>query len=225
MSKKQIEYKTFPFEIKEAEEDQGVIEGYASTFGNVDLGLDIVDRGAFKKTLRESGGKIPILADHMPTKQVGWNLKASEDNKGLLVKGELDIKNNQLARERFSLSKKALEIGADAGFSIGYMTIKAEPDHEKPRIRRLKELKLFEYSLVTFPMNTQAMATSAKSWIQGGESGLGEHVDWFFKHMESIGFGHKDVKEALQHFEAAKNSNDPDPLVQSIDRVLAVLNS
>ena len=52
------EYKCFEFKVTEADssDDVGVIEGYASTFGNVDLGNDIVEKGAFKKTIKDQRG-------------------------------------------------------------------------------------------------------------------------------------------------------------------------
>ena len=89
-------------------------------------------------------------------------LKGLEDDAGLAVKSVL-ILDVQKARERLALAKKALEIKARAGLSIGYSTIRAEPDQTNPRIRRLKELKLWEYSFVTFPMNTEALVTAAKT--------------------------------------------------------------
>lgn len=217
---------TFPFEIKDADEKKGMIEGYASTFGNIDLGLDVVDKGAFSKTIRESGGKVPILADHNPSKQIGWNLSASEDEKGLLVKGELDVENNQAAKERFSLVRKALEIGAKAGLSIGYYTIKAEPDVENPRIRRLKELKLFEYSLVTFPMNTEAMTTAAKHWAEGLQKDtLNESVLAFIEQLKSRGFSMDDINQALLDSGAAEKASDPDNLIQSMDRLISAMKN
>lgn len=205
------EFKTFPFEIKDVD-SQGMIRGYASTFGNVDLGLDVVDKGAFKKTIKESQGKFPILADHSPSKQIGWNLRAEEDSNGLLVEGKLDM-NVQLARERYSLSKTALEIGAKAGLSIGYMTIKAEPDAKQPQVRRLKELKLFEYSLVTFPMNMEAMVTAAK--------GLGEidKARFLIEQLKQNGITTQDLELALRA-EAVNQDYDPTKLGQSLDKLI-----
>ena len=46
------EYKTFELKLDDAE-PKGLIRGFASTFGNIDLGADVVDKGAFKKTLKE----------------------------------------------------------------------------------------------------------------------------------------------------------------------------
>lgn len=160
-----LEIKTFTFDLKEVSEgDKGKVSGYASVFENVDLGLDIVEKGAFTKTIQENGGKFPILADHSPTKQIGWNVKAVEESVGLWVEGEWDIKEVALARERFSLAKSGLKLGVPVGLSIGYRTIKSEPDRERPAITRLKELKLYEYSQVVFPMNTAANVAGVKNF-------------------------------------------------------------
>ena len=57
--------------------DAGEFCGYASTFGSIDLGGDVVEKGAYKKTLIESNGRFPILDHHDPTRQIGWNVEAS----------------------------------------------------------------------------------------------------------------------------------------------------
>ena len=154
------EQKIFSLKLNELTES-GQFTGYASTFGNVDLGNDIVDAGAFKKTIKESKGKIPILDHHDPERQIGWNIDAVEDERGLLVTGKLNL-DVQRARERHSLMKQAQEIGAETGLSIGYQTIKSEPDKETPSVRRLKELRLLEYSVVVFPMNPAAGIETVK---------------------------------------------------------------
>lgn len=213
---KNIQFKTFGLKFDEVS-DQGIIRGYASTFGNVDLGLDIVEKGAFKKSLKENKGVFPILADHNPSKQIGWNMKASEDDRGLLVEGKLNMEV-QDAREKYALAKSAMELGAPMGLSIGYATIKAEPDRERPVVRRLKELKLYEYSIVTFPMNTEAMITAAKS-----VTGL-DRATLIIKEFENNGIPREELASALRHLEAA-GSSDPDQLVQSIDELIAQMRS
>lgn len=215
---KSVKFLTFGFEIKDLDEaaNEGRFTGYASTFGNIDLGLDIVEKGAFKQTLKATKGKIPILADHNPYEQIGWNEKAIEDDRGLLVEGSIDL-NVQKGKERYSLAKKALEIGAKFGLSIGYMTIKAEPDKENPRIRRLKELKLFEYSFVTFPMNVEAMVTAAK-----GLAGV-DRANFILEHLKLAGIEKTELEQALQ-IEAAAKSKDPG-LSQSLDRLISILKS
>lgn len=208
------EFKTFEFKVDDAE-SEGKIRGFASTFGNIDLGDDVVDKGAFKKTLKDSKGLIPILADHDPSKQIGWNIRAEETDKGLYVEGQIDL-NTQLGREKYSLAKKAVELGAKMGLSIGYQTVKGEPDKERPRVRRLKELKLYEYSIVTFPMNTEAMVMGAKSHTR--DSKLKNIIEI----IREEGFSENEIKMALNN-SAAAQSFDPDRMDQSIDRLLKLL--
>lgn len=209
-----LEYKTFSFKFDNVNEvkDEGRVEGYASTFGNVDLGLDVVVKGAFKKTLKDNKGRVPILADHDPYSQIGWNEKGFEDDTGLGVVGALML-GVQKAKERYVLAKKALELDAPAGLSIGYMTIMGEPSSENPRIRMLKELKLYEYSFVTFPMNTQAMVTAAKSM------GAIDKAQVLIEQCISQGVSVKDLELALRQ-EAAKQDFDPVKLNQSFDDLI-----
>ena len=217
MSQK-VEFKTFELQYKDVDSN-GMIRGYASTFGNVDFGLDIVDKGAFKKSLKETAGKIPILADHNPSKQIGWNLRAEEDDKGLYVEGQLDL-NVQDAREKYSLAKTALDIGAKAGLSIGYMTIKAEPDRDKPMVRRIKEVKLFEYSFVTFPMNTMAMVTAMTAQLKSATNL--ELVKKLIEEIKTHGISEDDLRMALGN--QAAPSIDPS-IAQSLQDLINNIKS
>lgn len=157
---KNKEVKSLSFKLDGIDET-GEFVGYASTFGNVDLGGDIVERGAFTKTLIQNNGVFPILDHHRGDKQIGFNIEAQEDKRGLKVRGKLNL-NVALAKERHALMMQAKEVGWKMGLSIGYRTIQSEPDMKKPEIRRLKELKLEEYSVVTFPMNEKARVTGVK---------------------------------------------------------------
>lgn len=216
-----VENKSFEFKIDDASESDGVIKGYASTFGNIDLGDDVVDMGAFKKTLKENKGRFPILDSHDPTKQIGWNLKAEETKDGLFVEGQI-LMESQLGREKFLLAKKAVEIGAKMGLSIGYSVIKAEPDKERPSVRRLKEVKLYEYSIVTFPMNTAAMVTDAKNWNPSSKSAQ-ELVDSFTEYAKNLGFEPGEISAALHNGAAKLKSFDPTRVGQSIDKLMNIL--
>ena len=144
------------FEVKTISEE-GSFTGYAAIFNNVDLGGDKIIPGAFKKTLRANKGKVPVYADHHT--HIGWNLKAKEDEKGLLVEGQINL-DVQLGREKHALMKQAHEIGAQIGLSIGYST--AAREYEKD-VRILKELNLFEYSVTAIPMNPKASVTAVKN--------------------------------------------------------------
>lgn len=216
MPSKQAKSLTCEFDVKAVDEATGVIEGYASTFNNIDLGGDMVMPGAFKKTIRENKGKFPILDSHDMRKQIGWNLEAREDDVGLWVKGKLDIENNQDARAKFSLIKMGLEIKAKPGLSIGYIPVKWSYEREnggsdRDSYRKLQELKLLEYSPVAFPMNPQAMASAAKGLrdllISGGASEV-EAVKNFVAMLKDEGFDLPQIKTAL--IEAAATIEEPD---------------
>lgn len=148
------------FEIKGVEED-GTFEGYAGVFNNIDSHRDILMPGSTKKTLRESKGKIPILADHWRDDQIGWNTSAKEDDTGIFVKGALNLVV-QKAKEKHALAKQAQALGAPIGLSIGYITKEYTIDHDK-EIRKLLQIDLKEYSFVAFPSNTRASVLSIKS--------------------------------------------------------------
>ena len=157
------QFKTLPFKIDRVE-NTGEFCGYAATFGNVDLGGDVVDRGAFINTLEANKGWVPILDHHDPKKHIGWNLEAREDERGLFVCGQLNLEV-QLAHERHSLMKQASKVGGRTGLSIGFRSISESPDSQRPEIRHLQELQLIEYSLVIFPMNPEAGITRIKRGI------------------------------------------------------------
>jgi HK97 family phage prohead protease len=212
---KVIEFKTFELEIKEATSDDkiGKFEGYASTFGNLDQGMDVVDNGAFKVTLKSNKGKFPILADHNWESHIGYNEQAWEDSKGLFVQGGINMAV-QKGVEKFALAKQALELDTRMGLSIGYTTIQAKNDQENPRVRHLTELKLWEYSFVTFPMNVEALVTTAKS--------LGDidKAKFLLQQLKAQGISIRDLELALRE-EAIQNDGDPTSIGQSIDNLIA----
>lgn len=149
------ETKDFTFEIKELNEEKRIFEGYASVFGNVDAYGDIVQKGAFKKTINERKDKIKILWQHNPTQPIGKLSEAKEDNIGLKIKGK--ISKTEKGDEVLQLMKD----GVIDELSIGYNTIKKDYDDDGNRL--LKEIKLFEVSPVTFAANPLAGVTSVKS--------------------------------------------------------------
>ncbi len=150
-------------EFKFADADanaRGEFVGYASTFGNVDLGGDIVERGAFANTLQQrKAGDVAMLWGHdVRQVPIGRWLDMREDDRGLQVRGQLTL-DIPRAREVHA----ALKEGTVKGLSIGYRIPPggAEPD-KGGRVRRIKAVDLFEVSVVTFPMNTRAQVARVK---------------------------------------------------------------
>lgn len=152
----EMQHKSVALEIKREPDEDGIFEGYASVFGVVDQGMDVVERGAFAKSLG-SGRKVKMLWQHNTSDPIGVWDEIREDERGLYVKGRL-LKEVQKGREAMAL----LKVGAIDSMSIGYRTIEAVPE-ANGRVRKLTEVDLFEVSLVTFPMLPDAKITSVKS--------------------------------------------------------------
>lgn len=147
-----------PLDLKAVAED-GEFEGYLSTFGNVDRGMDMVMPGAFRRTLKERKlSSIKLLRDHDTRKVIGKWLSMEEDDRGLKVRGKLFAGTVQLATETLALMRE----GALDAMSIGYRTIKAQWDEEQG-VRKLLDLDLWEGSIVTFPMNEMATVDAVKT--------------------------------------------------------------
>lgn len=154
---KQQKHLEFVADIKAVgEEGSGEFEGYGSVFGVVDSYNDIVVKGAFEDSLKEYG--MPKLLLQHSTWMVGgkW-LEAREDEKGLWLKGQLNLEV-QSAREVYALMKQ----GAINGLSIGYRTLEEEINRVTGE-NTIKKVRLYEVSIVTFPANEAATVTGVKS--------------------------------------------------------------
>ena len=115
--------KSFPFEVKVVMEKME-FEGYASTFGNVDKVGDIVEKGAFKRTLdqRFPKGLVKVLWQH--NEPIGRPVKMYEDGKGLYV--EAKISKTRLGDEALELMRD----GVIDQMSIGYSVPQGKSDDD-----------------------------------------------------------------------------------------------
>lgn len=154
MNKKHL---AFDAEFKAVGDDKsGEFEGYGSVFGVVDSYRDVVVKGAFLESL--GSRKMPKLLLHHSTKMpAGIYTEMREDERGLYVKGKLNLEV-QSAREMYSLMK----MGAIDGLSIGYSTLEEELDRNTG-VNLIKKIKLYEVSIVTFAANEEATVLAVKS--------------------------------------------------------------
>lgn len=185
MKKKSIEIRTKGF-IDRSEE--GVIAGYASVFGNVDSYGDIVVKGAFSKFLSElerTGKKISVYYGHNmedPRANIGVVTDLEEQDHGLWFKAQLDLSGDTYGR----IVYEQLKDGRLDSMSFGYSIVDAAPTQEGYELR---ELKLFEVSVVPIPANDQALVTSVKAGraisrknmdlIRAAYEALGEILDQY----------------------------------------------
>ena len=158
------EFKSFSFELESADESTGEFSGYAAVFGNRDSGNDIIEKGAFAKTIVEDFNRIKILALHndcwLP---VGRPIELREDDRGLFIKGK--ISDTSMGRDIRTLLKD----GVLSALSIGYDAIDFDYD-SKTDTRHLRRIKLWEVSIVTWAMNEQARIDEVKSLVEGIKS-------------------------------------------------------
>lgn len=174
----------FAFEMKEAPADDGTFSGYSAVFGNVDLGRDIILKGAFTETLSKwrAKGKLPKMLWHHNMRQpIGVWTEMREDDFGLFVRGRF-TKGVQAADEAYALLKD----GAADGLSIGYDAIDPEYDRDL-NVRKLVKVDLWECSLVTMAMNPEATVTGVKAAAED----VAMAADWIEKAIR-LHEGHMD---------------------------------
>jgi len=136
------------------------IEGYASVFDERDLNGDVIDPGAFAKSLKASVN-IKMLYQHMAEAPIGRWTSFTKDRRGLFVTGEILLSSPRAREVHALLAGRALD-----GLSIGYQTVRARKNTRhggRKDERRIIEAALWEVSIVTFPMAPGARVTHVGS--------------------------------------------------------------
>ncbi|MBX7496770.1 HK97 family phage prohead protease [Qipengyuania sp. 6B39] len=162
-----MHHKSFSLEIK-ATDAQGVIEGYGSTFDDEpDSYGDVIVRGAFADSIvaHRKAGTMPLMLWHHETYNppIGSWTDMVEDEKGLWLKGEIDLEDELGRRVHRGLMKKQMR-----GLSIGYEVVESKDDPKRRNVRLLQKLDLWEVSPVNFPANRHASVTDVKQIREGG---------------------------------------------------------
>jgi HK97 family phage prohead protease len=149
-------------EIKSIIEENGVmkIEGYAAIFNIPDEPdwrmSDILVKGCFKKTLAERKSAVKLCFNHDMYNLIGKIDEIYEDEKGLFVKCSVSAAEDDLQ------TKIREKIYTEMSF--GYETLQAgyETDADDNTIRMVKEVKLWEVSVVSLPKHPLATFNEAK---------------------------------------------------------------
>lgn len=149
-----MDFKSIQFKAEDVNKKERIFKGYASTY-DLDQGGDIIVRGAFAKTLSEKAGRVKVLWQHEASSPIGKPIMMREDDQGLYVEAKLS--DTTLGRDAMTL----LEDGVIDSMSIGY--IAKEADYNEDGVRIIKEVDLYEFSLVSYPMNEKAIITSVKN--------------------------------------------------------------
>lgn len=160
-----MEHKSFPVAETKADPDAGTFEALVSVFGNVDHVGDRVVPGAFKGTLEkwdQSGDPIPVILSHQwenPMAHIGVVEHAYESDRGLVVKGRLDIGDNDVARQVHRLlSRRSLR-----EFSFGYTVPRGGQKRAKDGANELLKVDLIEVGPTLKGANPATELTAVKA--------------------------------------------------------------
>lgn len=127
-----------------------LFKGYAAIFNLPDRSGEIIEQGAFQKSMERNGGTVPMLYQHDMSRPIGRWLRCYETAHGLRVEGVL-ADGVRDAHDVYGL----IHAGAVNGLSIGYLAMKARAGHGAIR-RILSEIELIEISIVTLPLQPRA---------------------------------------------------------------------
>lgn len=156
--------KSYPMEIKSIS-DEGYFSGYGSVFDVVDDWDDVIVRGAFAETLQK---KTPVMLwQHDSAEPIGVYERIREDEIGLWLEGRLLLDIEKGREAHILLKNRAIR-----GLSIGFLPLAWEWEtRDNTRVRVLKDIDLWEVSLVTFPANPKAVVDEVKT-VRGLENFL-----------------------------------------------------
>jgi HK97 family phage prohead protease len=223
-----LEYKQFFTEIKAVEEDNDFyfLKGMVSPYdGKPDLGGDIIEEGAYRRTIDQKGSQRTLLWSHDIKEPIG-TIDLTESKSGLETLKSKVAKGVQRGKEAGIL----VGMGAVKGFSIGYQAVKVA---YKDGNRILKEIALHEVSVVAFPMNEGSNITGIKSQIVGGS--MSDALNYVLQSLESA--TSKDVEvitQAVSQFNnllvkfqkadpsSSTKKEDDEKLIKEIDNKLVL---
>jgi len=157
-------------QISDIDENLGIVKGYGSVFGNKDSDNDIIEKGAYKRTIKNNGSRVKYLYQHDITKPIGKMKELYEDEKGLVFVAE--VPKTTFGNEVLELMK----YGVIDENSVGIMPVKK--DYDENGVRMIKEVKLYEISAVTIAANDEAKILEVK-----GES---NKIDYLKKRFDNL---------------------------------------
>jgi uncharacterized protein len=188
------------FELKDVDEKTGIITGRCAIFNILDSDKDIIIPTAFDKTLAERGVgsaklRIKHLWQHDSFAPIGVPQVLRPDEVGLYFE-------TKVGRDSFSQDKLLQHVdGIISEMSFGYNVIRKEEQRNEAQdlvSRKLIELKMWEYSSVTWGANSLTEIISAKGTRE-------DAVALCLKRLDALNRGLKNGRytdESCESFEA-----------------------
>lgn len=144
------------YEVR-AEGEGNTLVGYAAIFDSPSEPLPYVEfvrRGAFAKTIND-GADVRLLIDHVGVplaRTKSGTMSLEEDERGLRVEADLDPANPDAMRVLSAMKRGDLN-----QMSFAFKTVKDSWSSDR-QTRELKEVRLFDVSIVTFPAYEETVA-------------------------------------------------------------------
>ncbi len=142
--------------IKSIDAEQRVIQGWATT-PTTDRGGDIVEPMGvrFKNPL-------PLILHHQHTHPVGEVTFKKATAQGIPFEARIPkVVEAGIVKDRTDEAWHSAKYGLLKGVSIGYTPIESEPNRKGGN--HLKQIEVYELSMVTVPMNAETTITAIKS--------------------------------------------------------------
>lgn len=189
---------TVAFSLSKEVSETGEFEGFAAVFGNIDLGNDVVEKGAFLESLAEwkAAGQLPLLTfRHKFGQVIGDLIELNETERGLFARGKLWIKGDQRIENAVMVHNLLMGTGPK-GMSFTFIVKQSHDETvEGENIRHLDIMKIFEVGIVPFGMNPLAGVTNVKALVS--EDGKIADIRTFEKALRDAGFSARVSKTLL----------------------------
>ena len=160
---------------------EGIVEGIASSFGNVDSYGDTISPGAFMASLadHQAKGTSPVMLwSHRTAEPIGKWMQMTETARGLHVRGQLNMRTT-----RGEQAFEHLRGGDIGGLSIGYSIPPNGGETRSDGVRVLKSIELHEISVVSLPADSSARVSSVKA-----DDGVPQTLREYERVLHQLGF-------------------------------------
>lgn len=210
-----MRYKNTPHEIKDYDEEKGIVEAYANVYNVEDSDGDISAIGSFKRTVNNNFKRFRVLKDHNSTISLGVPMEVdAEDEFGLRTVTQFNLQK-EVSRDMFSDIKLYMENGLNAELSIGYEVVKRKD--KEPKV--IEEYKLYEYSFLTgWAANHLSTVEGIKAVkdVQGIIELITKAYDLNYSDTRL-----KQIEAALKSLDQVDSSDDTpqiDPILKALDQ-------
>ena len=203
--------------------DEGIFEGYLSTYDDVDSYGTYFMPGAWDKSIERfnSGEVIPVLWSHDRSKPIGKFTELKSDDKGLWGRGKLTMEDPQ-AKIAYAHMKDGSVMGLSVGFELDYDNVIYNKMLDALGIA---EADLFECSVVVFPANTNAKITNFKSQNHDhGENKMEGSIAETIEKMNAAIENLRTAQTAQNDAEISKRDNEISELKKQIAQLSNPIN-